>query len=129
MDVNNDSGERYRVVHPTGELDLANAAAFRSSLDGAGPGREVPRLIVDLTQVTFMDVSPLRELRAAQAAAHRPRRRLPPLRHPRRRPRQRPHPHPPPHLTTLDREHAVLREPASDVRGAAAEAVVLTCVA
>ncbi len=64
-------GPHCRVVSPSGELDLANAADFRSSLHGSGPGWDVPRVIVDLSEVTFMDVSPLRELRAAQALAHR----------------------------------------------------------
>jgi len=62
--------ERCRIVSPSGELDLANAADLRSSLHGSESGWEVPRVIVDLTEVTFMDVSPLRELRAAQALAH-----------------------------------------------------------
>ena len=74
MDANRSNGlppeERCRIVSPSGELDLANAADFRSSLHGSDTGWEVPRVIVDLTQVTFMDVSPLRELRAAQALAH-----------------------------------------------------------
>ena len=74
MDANRSNGlppeERCRIVSPRGELDLANAADFRSSLHGSDTGWEVPRVIVDLTQVTFMDVSPLRELRAAQALAH-----------------------------------------------------------
>jgi anti-sigma B factor antagonist len=64
-------GERCRIVSPRGELDLANAAELRSSLHGRESGWEVPRVIVDLTEVTFMDLSPLRELRAAQALAHR----------------------------------------------------------
>ncbi|QMU79168.1 STAS domain-containing protein [Streptacidiphilus sp. PB12-B1b] len=75
VDVNSTAtGERCRIVSPHGELDLANAVAFRSTLEGADaadPGWDVPRVIVDLTAVTFMDVSPLRELRAAQARAHR----------------------------------------------------------
>jgi anti-sigma B factor antagonist len=75
VDVNSAAvGERCRIVSPSGELDLANAAAFRSTLDGVdapGSGWDVPRVIVDLTAVTFMDVSPLRELRAAQSRAHR----------------------------------------------------------
>lgn len=73
MDVDLNStatDQRCRIVSPSGELDLANAADFRDTLDGGAPGWDVPRLIVDLTAVTFMDVSPLRELRAAQAQAH-----------------------------------------------------------
>jgi len=62
--------ERCRIVSPRGELDLANAAELRSSLHGSESGWEVPRVVVDLTGVTFMDLSPLRELRAAQTLAH-----------------------------------------------------------
>ncbi|QMU72552.1 STAS domain-containing protein [Streptacidiphilus sp. P02-A3a] len=70
-DPDADTGRQCRVISPSGELDLANAADFRSSLHGSGPGWDVPRVIVDLSAVTFMDVSPLRELRAAQTLAHR----------------------------------------------------------
>ncbi|MBC3843974.1 STAS domain-containing protein [Streptacidiphilus sp. 4-A2] len=70
-DVNgHQPAELCRVVSPAGELDLANAADLRTSLHGGDHGWAVPRVIVDLTAVTFMDVSPLRELRAAQTLAH-----------------------------------------------------------
>ena len=72
-DIGDDGGpapERCRTVSPRGELDLANAAELRSSLHGSESGWDVPRVVVDLTGVTFMDVSPLRELRAAQILAH-----------------------------------------------------------
>lgn len=80
--------EKCRVVRPRGELDLANASAFGGSLGGlevpcgarpggvpelrtvgAEPPWDVPRVVVDLTEVTFMDLSPLRELRAALVRA------------------------------------------------------------
>ena len=69
-EASEDPGQQCRVLRPSGELDLANAADLRSSLHGSGPGWDIPRVIVDLSAVTFMDVSPLRELRAAQALAH-----------------------------------------------------------
>jgi anti-sigma B factor antagonist len=80
--------EKCRIVRPCGELDLANASAFGGSLGGlavpggfgpsggpelrlvgAEPPWDVPRVVVDLTEVTFMDLSPLRELRAALVRA------------------------------------------------------------
>ncbi|WP_052069693.1 STAS domain-containing protein [Streptacidiphilus albus] len=80
--------EKCRIVRPRGELDLANASAFGGSLGGleapggvgaAGgpeprlvgvePPWDVPRVVVDLTEVTFMDLSPLRELRVALVRA------------------------------------------------------------
>ena len=72
MDVSRLASLRCRVVSPFGELDLVTAAAFRHSLDGgdAGFAPAVPRLVVDLTAVTFMDVSPLHELCAVRLRSH-----------------------------------------------------------
>ncbi|MDJ0342313.1 STAS domain-containing protein [Streptomyces sp. H10-C2] len=53
----------YRVAAATGELDLATAPDFGAALRGTGTGDIAgPRLIVDLSGVTFMDCVPLREL-------------------------------------------------------------------
>lgn len=64
----------YRVIRPTGDLDFATAAYFGIELadgDGNGAGDRTPCVVVDLTAVTFMDVSPLRELVAARLDAER----------------------------------------------------------
>jgi anti-sigma B factor antagonist len=49
-----------------GELDLAAAPALRRELEAVG---EVPRLVLDVSETTFVDSSVLRELLAANAAA------------------------------------------------------------
>jgi anti-sigma B factor antagonist len=55
-----------RVVRTFGELDLCSAARFRAELaSGLARAGNPPRLVVDLTGVTFLDCSALRELCAA----------------------------------------------------------------
>lgn len=55
-----------RVIRYEGELDLVTAASFGEGLRAAAEGVSVPRLVVDLTEVWFMDGSPLRELCLAE---------------------------------------------------------------
>ncbi|MHA6758225.1 STAS domain-containing protein [Streptacidiphilus sp. PAMC 29251] len=55
-----------RTVSLRGELDLRVGAALRSRLAGTPGERHLYRVIVDLTQVTFMDSSPLHVLEHAQ---------------------------------------------------------------
>jgi anti-sigma B factor antagonist len=60
------------VVALTGELDLYNAPALREALRGA-TGRKPRRLVVDLTEVTFVDSTTLGafvEARSELAAPH-----------------------------------------------------------
>jgi anti-anti-sigma factor len=52
------------TLHPRGEVDLATMAAFEQTLErGIGTGRD---LVVDLSELTFIDAAGLRAL--AQAA-------------------------------------------------------------
>jgi anti-anti-sigma factor len=64
--------ERCRVVRAYGELDLCSAAEFREDLAAGLAGADAgvpPRLVVDLTGVTFLDCSALRELCGAARRA------------------------------------------------------------
>ncbi|MEY9964156.1 anti-sigma B factor antagonist [Streptacidiphilus sp. MAP12-16] len=54
--------ETTRTVRAQGELDLVSAPSFRSTLHGGASFTPAARVVVDLSDVTFMDVSPLREL-------------------------------------------------------------------
>ncbi|MGA4842413.1 STAS domain-containing protein [Streptomyces sp. G45] len=56
-----------RVVHPHGELDLTTSTDFGLTLADARAGIGRPFLIVDLSDVTFMDGSALTPLCAAWA--------------------------------------------------------------
>jgi anti-sigma B factor antagonist len=54
------------TLHPRGEVDLATMAAFEQALEGGiGTGRD---LVIDLSDLTFIDAA---GLRALAAAAHR----------------------------------------------------------
>ncbi|MFD5098290.1 STAS domain-containing protein [Streptomyces albidochromogenes] len=57
--------EDCRLASPAGELDLASAAAFGALLRGTDAQPGADWLIVDLSAVTFMDCSPLRDLCSA----------------------------------------------------------------
>jgi len=63
------------VIAPTGELDLAGATAFRAALQEAVL-RADDGLIVDLSDVGFMDSSGLAVILEADAQLHGRRRRL-----------------------------------------------------
>lgn len=54
------------VVRPAGELDLATVDELRLVIDEAGP---TPALVVDLTELEFLDTSGLRFLLKMQADA------------------------------------------------------------
>ncbi|WP_413755190.1 STAS domain-containing protein [Streptomyces sp. MMBL 11-3] len=56
-----------RVVSPSGELDIAASPGFSFLLRGNARAVGADWLIVDLTQVTFMDCSALHDLCAAFA--------------------------------------------------------------
>jgi anti-sigma B factor antagonist len=56
-----------RVARPSGELDIATSPGFSSLLRGNARGIGADWLIVDLTQVTFMDCSALHDLCTAFA--------------------------------------------------------------
>lgn len=60
----------WTVVTVRGELDLASAPTLREALD-AGLQPDLPRVAVDLTEVTFMDSSTLGVLVAALKQARR----------------------------------------------------------
>lgn len=60
-----------RVVRYEGELDLENVASFGAGLRVGSAGAPRPQLVVDLSDVTFMDGSPLRELCATGERAER----------------------------------------------------------
>lgn len=51
-----------RVARPVGDLDVATAGDFAALLRGRSPTAGSDWLIVDLSQVTFMDCSSLRNL-------------------------------------------------------------------
>jgi anti-anti-sigma factor len=54
------------VLHVQGEIDLATAGQFAAALDQALAA--APRLLVDMSEVTFIDVSGLRVIvQAAQS--------------------------------------------------------------
>jgi anti-anti-sigma factor len=62
--------ERAQVlVRVVGELDLVTAPVLDRHLAGAA-SRERPRVVVDLSGVTFLDVRGINSLVTAQAAAH-----------------------------------------------------------
>ncbi|MFD8220843.1 MULTISPECIES: STAS domain-containing protein [Streptomyces] len=54
--------ENCRVACPAGELDLATTLDFATLLRGTALAAGADWLIVDLSRVTFMDCSPLRDL-------------------------------------------------------------------
>lgn len=54
-------GTSVAIVHVAGEVDLANADELEAAL-AAGLGSDSPALVIDLTQVPFMDSSGLRIL-------------------------------------------------------------------
>ncbi|GGO59342.1 STAS domain-containing protein [Streptomyces lasiicapitis] len=54
--------DNCRVVCPAGELDLATTLDFATLLRGTAATTGADWLIVDLSRVTFMDCSPLRDL-------------------------------------------------------------------
>ncbi|MDX6329357.1 MAG: anti-sigma factor antagonist [Streptomycetaceae bacterium] len=55
-----------RVVRAIGELDLMTAPAFAADLRGPGDANPLPWLVVDLSEVSFMDCSALGELCAVR---------------------------------------------------------------
>jgi anti-sigma B factor antagonist len=61
--------DETQLVAIHGDVDLKTARSFRSALDeAAGDGK--PRLIVDMSEVPFMDSSGLAALIGAQKAVH-----------------------------------------------------------
>jgi anti-sigma B factor antagonist len=63
------------VIAPSGELDLAGAAAFRATLNDA-VGEADDGLIVDLSDVAFIDSSGLAVILEVDERLHRRRQRL-----------------------------------------------------
>jgi anti-anti-sigma factor len=62
------------TLHPRGEVDLATMAAFEQALErGIDTDRD---LVVDLSELTFIDAAGLRALAAAAERLHRGGRRL-----------------------------------------------------
>ncbi|MGP9019927.1 STAS domain-containing protein [Streptomyces sp. BR1] len=57
-----------RVIRVTGELDLLTAPRLAGSLARARRGAQVPYVVADLSDVTFMDCSALGALCAARTA-------------------------------------------------------------
>jgi anti-anti-sigma factor len=57
------------TVHPRGEVDMATMAAFQQTLDrGIDTGRD---LVVDLSELTFIDAAGLRALARAAGRVDR----------------------------------------------------------
>jgi anti-sigma B factor antagonist len=63
-------GPEVRVV-PVGNLDLATSPALEGALRKAAAAPDMRRVVVDLGEVTFFDVSALRVLSEAAEAARR----------------------------------------------------------
>jgi anti-anti-sigma factor len=62
------------TLHPRGEVDMATVAVFERALErGTGPDRD---LVVDLSELTFIDVWGLRALARAAAREQAAGRRL-----------------------------------------------------
>ena len=59
-------GDRARVLHVVGEIDTLTAPLLRAQLDGQIP--QVPLLVLDLTEVTFLGSAGLAVLVAAKDA-------------------------------------------------------------
>jgi anti-sigma B factor antagonist len=57
-------GDRARVLHVVGEIDTLTAPLLRAQLDGQIP--QVPLLVLDLTEVTFLGSAGLAVLVAAK---------------------------------------------------------------
>ncbi|MGW8332471.1 STAS domain-containing protein [Streptomyces sp. NPDC055897] len=56
-----------RVIRPTGELDILTAPSLCGDLARAQRNSQIPHVIVDLLDVSFMDCSALGALCAARA--------------------------------------------------------------
>ena len=63
------------VIAPEGEIDIAQMADFRAALADAA-GEETPRLVVDLSNVSFIDSSGLGALVETHNRLRRDRRQL-----------------------------------------------------
>ncbi|MEV5568134.1 anti-sigma factor antagonist [Streptomyces sp. NPDC052196] len=67
MGTTADLSQGCRVVRATGELDILTTPLLSGNLVAAQWGSHIPCLVVDLTDVTFMDCSALGPLCAARA--------------------------------------------------------------
>ena len=64
LEVDVVSQDPVTVITARGEIDLATVRALRDAIDGADAG--APAVIVDLSEVTFLDSSGLRVLAQCQ---------------------------------------------------------------
>jgi anti-anti-sigma factor len=65
LEISTDSGADATVLVLSGELDIASSPALVQALEDAGSS--IPnRLVIDLTEVTFMDSTGLRALLLAR---------------------------------------------------------------
>ncbi|MEU6054907.1 anti-sigma factor antagonist [Streptomyces xanthochromogenes] len=67
MGTTADLSQGYRVIRATGELDILTTPLLSGKLADALRGTHIPRLVVDLTDVAFMDCSALGPLCTARA--------------------------------------------------------------
>jgi anti-sigma B factor antagonist len=67
MGATADPSQGFRVIRATGELDILTTPLLSGNLAEAQRGTQIPCLVVDLTDVTFMDCSALGPLYAARA--------------------------------------------------------------
>jgi anti-anti-sigma factor len=68
LEVRGEDRGGVRVIHLTGELDIASVPALEEALEAA----DVPKVVVDLHELAFMDSTGLRAiLLAARAAEER----------------------------------------------------------
>ena len=64
--------EKSAVVTIRGELDLATAIRLKDCLEGLGEAGTADRLVIDLSQCTFVDSSGLEQLVVAQRRTEAP---------------------------------------------------------
>ncbi|MEV8524801.1 anti-sigma factor antagonist [Streptomyces sp. NPDC052000] len=62
-----DLSQECRVIRASGELDILTTPLLSGDLARAQRGAQIPYVVVDLTQVTFMDCSALGPLCVARA--------------------------------------------------------------
>jgi stage II sporulation protein AA (anti-sigma F factor antagonist) len=68
-------GDDFEQIHPIGEIDLSTAPALREALSDT-ERRQVPNVLVDLSDVHFLALVGVQVLRAASSRSTAERRRL-----------------------------------------------------
>ncbi len=69
LQISNDRHSEGTVLALAGELDIASAPTFEQAVAELEPVEDSPRLVLDLSELTFMDSTGLRALLVARQEA------------------------------------------------------------